>query len=115
MAKVSVCIAFSMAATLFAAEPQQELHPLPSSLTQREILEQACMLVVPFGCEKVLSLDGGGSSVMAIRKGAGNPSGEARPTPPTPLEIVSNPCDNGKFDAGGERRVCDGIMLIDRR
>ena len=75
----------------------------------------ACMLVVPFGCEKVLSLDGGGSSVMAIRKGAGNPSGEARPTPPTPLEIVSNPCDNGKFDAGGERRVCDGIMLIDRR
>lgn len=75
----------------------------------------ACMLVVPFGCEKVLSLDGGGSSVMAIRKGAGAPSGGVRPTPPTPLEIVSNPSDNGKFDAGGERRVCDGIMLIDRR
>ena len=47
MAKISACIVFCMAATLFAAEPQEELHPLPAPLTQREILKQACRVIAP--------------------------------------------------------------------
>ena len=58
---------------------------------------EECALVMPFGCEKVLNLDGGGSSVMALRDG--EDLGK--------LAIVNVPSD------GCQRRVCDCVLFLD--
>ena len=50
------------------------------------------------GCVDALNLDGGGSSTMVVN-GA----------------IVNHPCDNGKFDAAGERSVSNAIICQPRR
>ena len=52
-----------------------------------------------FGCEKMVSLDGGGSSVMVVRDG-----NKAKH-----LDIVNVPSD------GCERRVCDALLLLDKK
>ena len=52
-----------------------------------------------FGCDAMVSLDGGGSSVMVVRDG-----NKAKK-----LDIVNVPSD------GQERRVCDALLLLDKK
>ena len=59
-------------------------------------------LMVKLGCRSVINLDGGGSSVMYLGDTEGGVGG-----------VVSHPSDNGRFDAKGERRVCDSLMILD--
>lgn len=59
-------------------------------------------LARPFGVQRIVNLDGGGSSVMAIRDADGNP------------KIMNHPSDGRTaMTPGSERRVCDYIMFID--
>lgn len=51
------------------------------------------------GCRDAANLDGGGSSCMYI-KGLGEEG------------VVNHPSDNGRFDARGQRRVANAIMVI---
>lgn len=51
------------------------------------------------GCCDAVNLDGGGSTTMYI-KGKGENG------------IVNHPSDNGRFDAGGERRVANAILVV---
>lgn len=46
------------------------------------------------GCEDALNLDGGGSSTMVLEG-----------------KIVNRPCDNGKFDEKGERKVANAVII----
>ncbi len=48
------------------------------------------------GCTDALNLDGGGSSTMWTARDG----------------VVSHPCDNGKFDHAGERRVHNALLLL---
>ena len=50
------------------------------------------------GCVDALNLDGGGSSTMVVNG-----------------EIINHPCDNGRFDAAGERSVSNAIICQPRR
>lgn len=52
------------------------------------------------GCRDAVNLDGGGSSTMYI-KDAGEDG------------IVNHPSDNGRFDAAGQRRVANAILVVD--
>ena len=52
-----------------------------------------------FGCETMVTLDGGGSSVMVVRDG-----NKVRK-----MDIVNVPSD------GVERRVCDALLLLDKK
>lgn len=54
------------------------------------------------GCTQSLSIDGGGSSTMALP--AKNKSGK--------LEVVNNPSDNRTFDNKGARRVQNCIYIV---
>ncbi len=51
------------------------------------------------GCRDAANLDGGGSSCMYI-KGLGEEG------------VVNHPSDNGRFDARGQRRVANAIMIV---
>lgn len=51
------------------------------------------------GCTEAANLDGGGSSTMYI-----NGLGENG--------IVNHPSDNGRFDAAGQRRVANAILVV---
>lgn len=51
------------------------------------------------GAEEALNLDGGGSTTMYIQ---GQPDNG----------VVNRPCDNQKFDAQGERRVSNSLLLL---
>lgn len=51
------------------------------------------------GCRDAANLDGGGSSCMYI-KGLGEDG------------VVNHPSDNGRFDARGQRRVANAIMVV---
>ncbi len=46
------------------------------------------------GCTDAINLDGGGSSAMVVKG-----------------EIVNHPCDNGAFDAAGERSVANAVVI----
>lgn len=46
------------------------------------------------GCTDAINLDGGGSTTMVVNG-----------------EIVNHPCDNGKFDAAGERSVANAVVI----
>ena len=58
---------------------------------------EECDLVRPFGCDKILNIDGGGSTTMVRRDGADNRS----------IRLLNVPSD------GRERRVCDALLLLD--
>jgi exopolysaccharide biosynthesis protein len=45
-------------------------------------------------CRDAINLDGGGSTAMVVRG-----------------QVVNHPCDNKKFDAAGERRVANAIVI----
>lgn len=51
------------------------------------------------GCRDAANLDGGGSSCMYI-KGLGEEG------------VVNHPSDNGRFDAHGQRRVANAILVV---
>ena len=51
------------------------------------------------GCTEAVNLDGGGSSTMYIKD-----RGEEG--------IVNHPSDNGRFDAQGQRRVANAILVV---
>ncbi len=51
------------------------------------------------GCREAANLDGGGSSCMYI-KGLGEDG------------VVNHPSDNGRFDAHGQRRVANAIVVV---
>jgi len=51
------------------------------------------------GCRDAANLDGGGSSCMYV-KGRGEEG------------VVNHPSDNGRFDARGQRRVANAIMVV---
>ena len=51
------------------------------------------------GCAEAVNLDGGGSTTMYI-KGRGEEG------------IVNHPSDNGRFDAKGQRRVANAILVV---
>ena len=66
-----------------------------------------CALVMPFGCQKVVSLDGGGSSVMALRK-----DGDRKH-----MTVVNKPDTRLVFGIPislGERAVADAVLLLDK-
>jgi hypothetical protein len=63
--------------------------------------EELARLMVDLGCSWALNLDGGGSSAMWVR---GKPHDG----------IVSNPCDDGKYDPAGERRVANAVVVLAR-
>ena len=55
--------------------------------------------LIALGCKDVLSLDGGGSSIMVLPDESGT------------LQIMSHPCDNQKFDHDGARRIHNCFYL----
>lgn len=57
--------------------------------------------MVDLGCAWALNLDGGGSSAMWVR---GKPHDG----------IVSNPCDDRKYDPAGERSVANAVVVVAR-
>lgn len=64
---------------------------------------EECALAMPFGCQKVVSIDGGGSSVMALR----NTSNK--------MKVVNVPIQDLKiFKARSERPVADALLLLDK-
>ncbi|MGE3879359.1 MAG: phosphodiester glycosidase family protein [Planctomycetota bacterium] len=57
--------------------------------------EELGAFMAALGCRDALNLDGGGSSTLwALGRG-----------------IVNHPCDNKKFDAEGERKVANAVLL----
>ena len=51
------------------------------------------------GCCEAANLDGGGSTTMYV-KGRGTEG------------IVNHPSDNGRYDAGGQRRVANAVLVV---
>ena len=68
---------------------------------------EECALVMPFGCQKVVSLDGGGSSVMALRKNGDRKHMTVMNQPDTRLVL-------GIPISLGERAVSDAVLLLDK-
>ena len=60
--------------------------------------EELARVFVALGCETALNLDGGGSTTMWVRG-----EGESG--------VVNHPSDNKSFDAGGERRVANCVLI----
>jgi hypothetical protein len=58
--------------------------------------EELAKLMIELGCTWALNLDGGGSTTMWVR-GKG---------------VVSNPCDDKKFDPAGERAVANAVLVL---
>ena len=55
--------------------------------------------LISLGCSDAINLDGGGSTTMWIKSDKNN-------------AVVNCPSDNGKFDAEGERKVANAILLV---
>jgi len=55
-------------------------------------------ILLALGCKDALNFDGGGSTTMYIRD-----AGETG--------VVNMPCDNKTFDHGGERKVCNALII----
>ena len=62
-------------------------------------LYSSCYFLKIMGCDEALTIDGGGSCQMLIKKGK-------------KLELQNCPSDNGKFDQKGARRVHSCIYLV---
>ncbi|MBO5959778.1 MAG: phosphodiester glycosidase family protein, partial [Lentisphaeria bacterium] len=62
-------------------------------------LYSSCYFLKIMGCDEALTIDGGGSCQMLIKKGK-------------KLELQNYPSDNGQFDHDGARRVHSCIYLI---
>lgn len=62
-------------------------------------IDEEWRLIRPFGCDKGVNLDGGGSTTMVLRDATNAPA----------MTILNVPSD------GKERRVCDALLLLDRR
>ncbi len=62
-------------------------------------LYSSCYFLKIMGCDEAMTIDGGGSCQMLIKKGR-------------KLEMQNRPSDNGKFDQNGARSVQSCIYLI---
>jgi transglutaminase-like putative cysteine protease/uncharacterized protein YigE (DUF2233 family) len=62
-------------------------------------LEELAVTMQGLGCRDALNLDGGGSTTLWV-------AGE------TDRGITNHPCDDKKFDAGGERAVADAVLVF---
>jgi len=51
-------------------------------------------IMAALGCRDAINLDGGGSTTMVVRDA-----------------VINHPSDNGQFDADGERRVANAIVI----
>ena len=65
-------------------------NELAAGLTMAELQQ----VMAALGCRDAINLDGGGSTAMVVRG-----------------QVVNHPCDNKKFDAAGERRVANAIVV----
>ncbi|MBQ5435486.1 MAG: phosphodiester glycosidase family protein, partial [Bacteroidales bacterium] len=65
-------------------------NELAAGLTMAELQQ----VMAALGCRDAINLDGGGSTAMVVRG-----------------QVVNHPCDNKQFDAAGERRVANAIVV----
>ncbi|MCB9891460.1 MAG: phosphodiester glycosidase family protein [Planctomycetes bacterium] len=66
-------------------------------------LDELAKVLLILGCVEAFNLDGGGSSTMYVRSEGEGEDG-----------IVNFPCDNGKYDHGGERSVSTAVLVLGR-
>ncbi len=66
------------------------------------------------GVEDAINLDGGGSTTLYVADPAGDPVRDATDESTSGNGVVNHPSDNKKFDNGGERRVVNSLLFINK-